>query len=78
MQNPAKHLRSLSRSLFLTAAISLLWLPLSMGALAQTSDVSKVSSTVAAVIPQQVRYMGAFANRGGDTVEATFRIYATA
>jgi hypothetical protein len=49
-----------------------------MGALAQTSDVSKVSSTVAAVIPQQVRYMGAFANRGGDTVEATFRIYATA
>jgi hypothetical protein len=76
MQSPAKHLRSLSGSLFLTAAVSVLWIPVSTGAMAQTSDVSP--SKVAPVIPQQVRYMGAFANRGGDTVEATFRIYATA
>jgi hypothetical protein len=76
MQNPAKHLRSLSGSLFLTAAVSVLWIPVSTGAMAQTSDVS--ASKVAAVIPQQVRYTGAFANRTGDTVEATFRIYATA
>jgi hypothetical protein len=76
MQNPAKHLRSLSRSLFLTAAVSVLWIPVSTGAMAQSSDVS--ASKVAAVIPQQVRYVGAFANRAGDTVEATFRIYATA
>jgi hypothetical protein len=78
MQSIHRQFRSLSRSLLLTAAVSLLCLTVPTGAMAQSSDVSKVISTVAAVIPQQVRYMGAFANRGGDTVEATFRIYATA
>jgi hypothetical protein len=58
------------------AVVMALFLGFSTGAMAQTSDVS--ASKVAAVIPQQVRYVGAFANRAGDTVEATFRIYATA
>jgi hypothetical protein len=74
MQTTSRLFRSIGSPL-LALAVSILWLPLSMGASAQTSEASKVSSTV---IPQQVRYMGAFANRTGDTVEATFRIYATA
>jgi hypothetical protein len=76
MQNPSKNVRVLVGALVQTAAISLLCLSVPTGAMAQTSDVS--ASKVAPVIPQQVRYMGAFANRTGDTVEATFRIYATA
>jgi hypothetical protein len=76
MQNPSKNVRILVGALVQTAAISLLCLCVPTGAMAQTRDVS--ASKVAAVIPQQVRYTGAFANRTGDTVEATFRIYATA
>ena len=77
MQNPTKFFRSLSRPALL-AATSLLWLPFSTGAYAQTAEVTQTASTVAAVIPQQVRYAGVMPNRGGDTVEVTFKIYATA
>jgi hypothetical protein len=60
------------------AALSLLWLPLSMGAHAQSAEVSQTASTTAVVIPQQVRYAGALPSRAGVTVEAVFKIYATA
>jgi hypothetical protein len=73
MQTIAKP--SCSRSLLVTVAVTLLSLTLSTGTVAQ---VSEASSTVAAVIPQQVRYTGTLPNRPGDIVEAVFKIYATA
>jgi hypothetical protein len=74
MQNKAKLFRSMGGSPLVAIGVSLLGL-LSAGAFAQ---VSQATSTVAAVIPQQVRYTGALPNRPGDIVEAVFRIYATA
>jgi hypothetical protein len=68
----------LSSSLYVTAAAPLLWLSLSMGAYAQSAEVSQTASTTAIVIPQQVRYAGALPSRAGGTVEAVFKIYATA
>jgi hypothetical protein len=77
MQTTTKQFRSVSGLPLVLAAAALLWLTFSAGAVAQTADVSSVSA-VAAVVPQQVRYTGALASRGGDTVEAVFSIYATA
>jgi hypothetical protein len=57
------------------AISALLWIPLSVGALAQT-DVVPAASLGAPVIPQQMRFGGTAPNRAGDTVEAVFRIYA--
>ena len=70
--------RSMSRSSLVVAAASLLWLSMSTVALAQSADVSQAQSAATTVVPQQVRYTGALANRNGETVEAVFSIYATA
>ncbi|HEY2858923.1 MAG TPA: hypothetical protein VGJ21_10945 [Terracidiphilus sp.] len=55
---------------------ALLSLSVNIGASAQQDEV-RATSTAAAVIPQQMKYAGAAANRAGDTVEAVFRIYAS-
>jgi hypothetical protein len=77
MQTPAKLIRLVRSSRLAFAAVSLVWLPLSMSAFAQSSDVSKATA-VAPIIPQQVRYTGVLTNRTANTVEAVFKIYATA
>jgi hypothetical protein len=76
MQSAAKFVRFRGGSLLMVAAL-LLRVSVSMVAVGQSGEVS-AASTAAAVIPQQVRYAGALANRGGETVEAEFRIYASA
>jgi hypothetical protein len=75
MQITVKFLHSMCGS---PRAVLLLWLPLSVGVLAQSAEVARSASIVAAVIPQQVRYAGVLSNRAGETVEVVFKIYATA
>jgi hypothetical protein len=76
---------SLTRPMHLALALSLLWIPLGLEISANASAQEAVQGTepttvVAAipVVPQQVRYAGKLATRAGDTVEAVFRIYASA
>jgi len=63
-------------------ALSLVLIPLGLSAptsaqeAVQGADPGTVA--VAPVVPQQVRYSGKLATRAGDTVEAVFRIYASA
>jgi hypothetical protein len=78
MQTRTNIFRFVSRSPLVIAAAAMLWLPLSTGAVAQTADVSQAVSAVVPVVPQQVRYTGSLVNRAGVTVEAVFKIYATA
>jgi hypothetical protein len=81
MQSTTKLFRSmcgLPRVVLAVAALSLTCLSLSVSALAQSSEVSRSASTATTVIPQQVRYTGALANRTANAVEAVFKIYATA
>ena len=66
------------------AAVSLIWVPLSLGSSAhafaqqgaQETETFAVAS--APVVPQQVRYAGKLANHAGVAVDAQFRIYAAA
>jgi len=70
--------RALAASLCaMVALLAALWLPCSQAAFAQ-SEVARSASAPAAVIPHQMWFTGMAANRAGDTVEAEFRIYATA
>jgi hypothetical protein len=59
------------------AVAALLWIPLSLTAVAQ-SNVPQPASVAPPVVPQQMRFAATVANRAGDTVQAEFRIYAAA
>jgi len=65
-------------------AAALIWILLSIGASTPVSAQGAApneggpGSASAPVVPQQVRYAGKLGTRGGDTVEAVFRIYAAA
>ena len=54
--------------------VSLFALVLPLAASAQTAE----SAPAASVVPQQMRFNGVALNRAGDTVEATFHLYANA
>jgi hypothetical protein len=58
--------------------LSLIWIPLSLGAFAQepAQDLEHPATARAAVVPQQVRYAGKLSVRAGQTVQAEFRIYS--
>ncbi len=64
---------------WLIAAAALpVWISLSTGTAAQSSNLDRPASTVSPVVPQQVRYAGVLPGRFGQTVEAVFRVYAEA
>lgn len=79
-------LRTISRfptlltRLALASALACVSVSLTAPALSQDAVPGPEPATVGAVpvIPQQVRYAGKLATRAGDTVEAVFRIYASA
>ena len=78
---------TLGGPLRLAVAATLIWIPLVMGASAQAAaqtaeqqagqGTEGLAAAAAPVVPQQVRYAGKLATRGGETVEAVFRIYAS-
>jgi len=79
MQTRKMSFSSLGRPLWFAAVASLIWIPLTVGSCAQESAQTVIpeaepSVSVAAVVPQQVRYAGKLATRAGETVEAEFRI----
>src|ERR1700721_17897 len=58
--------------------LSLIWIPLSLGAFAQepAQDLEHPATARAPGVPQQVRYAGKLSVRAGQTVQAEFRIYS--